>query len=70
MSEAEILEEIQIFRTAIKNIALTGQRYEIGSGASKRVFEAADLQAMKLYLTDLNNELAIARGNAGIQIGY
>lgn len=50
MTEAQLIAFIAKLDTAIENILLTGQSYEIGSGSSKRVFTAAslnDLQALR-----------------------
>ena len=66
----EIQADIDIFRIAIRNIALTGQRYEIGTGPSKRVFEAADLDILKGYLADLERELDDVNGNSGVLVGF
>lgn len=66
----EIQADIDIFRTAIRNIALTGQRYEIGTGPSKRIFEAADLDNLKGYLADLERELDDVNGNSGVLVGF
>lgn len=66
----EIQADIDIFREAIRNIALTGQKYEIGSGPSKRVFEAADLDKLRDYLASLENELANVNGTSGVLVGF
>jgi hypothetical protein len=50
MTEAQLIAFIAKLDTAIENILLTGQSYEIGTGSSKRVFTAAslnDLQALR-----------------------
>jgi hypothetical protein len=50
MTEAQLIAFIAKLDTAIENILLTGQSYEIGTGSSKRVFAAAslnDLQALR-----------------------
>lgn len=66
---ADIKEEIAIFRTAIKNIALTGESYTIGSGASSRTFTAADIDKLKSHLFDLQTELSSINDD-GILVGF
>jgi len=70
MTEAEITVELGIISSAITNIALTGQRYEIGTGPSKRVFEAADLNDLISYRSSLENQLKDATGNSGMSVGF
>jgi len=70
MTENEITVEITIVETAIRNIMLTGQKYEIGTGPSKRTFEAANLNDMRSYLTSLKNDLYAEQGDSGIQVGF
>ncbi len=50
-TETEYLEELNaelaLLNTAIKNIIQTGERYEVGTGSSKRIFEVESLQKWK-----------------------
>jgi len=69
-TEDEIEAEIVIIRTAIRNIALTGQKYEIGTGPSKRTFEAADINNLRDYLAQLKGELQEFNEESGCQLGF
>lgn len=67
---AEIEAEIEIVSTAITNILLTGQKYEVGSGPSKRIFEAANINNLTKYRNSLNIQLKGINGTSGMQLGY
>ena len=69
-TEDEINAELEIVSTAITNIMLTGQKYEIGSGPSKRVFEAANINNLQKYRSSLNRQLKSVQGKSGMQIGF
>ena len=69
MTEDEILAEIAIVQTAITNISLTGQRYVVGTGASRREFEA-DLNKLRAYKTQLYNDLREVQQTSGLQVGF
>ena len=66
----EIQADIDIFRTAIRNIALTGKEYEVGTGPSKRIFRAEDLPNLRDYLADLESELDSVNGTDGVLMGF
>ena len=68
MTEAEIIAEIAIVQTAITNIMLTGERYIVGTGSSRREFET-DLDKLRAYKTSLNNDLREIQTTSGVQIG-
>jgi hypothetical protein len=70
MTEAELEAEIALVTTAISNILKTGQKYEINSGQSKRVFEAADLDKLRNYRTELRIELQSLQGSSGLVLGF
>lgn len=70
MTESEITTEIAIISSAITNIALTGEKYETGSGHSKRIFEAASLNNLIKYRSGLENQLKGEAGEAGVQLGF
>lgn len=70
MSEDELDTEITLVSTAITNILKTGQKYEIGSGTSKRVFEVANINNLIKYRNSLRLELKSLQGNSGMQLGY
>lgn len=65
-----IQADIDIFREAIRNIALSGQSYTITTGSSTRTFTSADIDKLRDYLNDLENELADVNGNSGIMTGF
>ena len=69
MTEDEILAEIAIVQTAITNIMLTGQRYVVGTGSSRREFEA-DLNKLRAYKTQLYNDLREVQQTSGLQVGF
>ena len=69
-TESELEAEILVWRTAISNIAKTGKRYEIGTGSSKIVFEAADLKDMREYLYDLEQQLRDLNETSGVNVGF
>ena len=70
MTEAEITAELAIVTTAIENLLQTGQRYEIGSGASRRVFEMADLQKLRDLRYSLDQDLLNVQGASGLVLGF
>lgn len=71
MTEEELIEEITLLTTAIHNIYKTGQKYEIGTGQSKRVFEAASYKDLKKEKKELMGDLAtLNAGGAGTVLGY
>lgn len=70
MTEAEITAELAIVTTAIENLLQTGQRYEIGSGASRRVFEMADLQKLRDLRYSLDQDLLNVQGTSGLVLGF
>ena len=59
-TDAEYLEELNselaLLNTAIKNIIQTGDKYEIGTGSSKRVFEA-DLDKWRKIRNNIRLEI-------------
>ena len=69
-TEEEITAELEIITTAITNILLTGQKYQTGSGASTRVFEAANLSNLRQYRVELENKLKGAQGQSGMLLGF
>lgn len=69
MTEDEINAEIIIVQTAITNIIQTGERYVIGTGPSRREFEA-DLDKWRNYLNSLKQDLQAAQYNDGVQVGF
>lgn len=70
MTEAEITTEIAIVQTAITNLLLTGQEYEVGTGSSRRKFVVADLKELRSYKTELNNQLREVQQTSGVQVGF
>jgi len=70
MTETEITAEIAVVRTAIHNLMLTGQEYEIGTGPSKRIFKMVDIDKLRSYLTSLQQDLLAIQGDSGIQVGF
>lgn len=70
MTETELTAEIAVVNTAITNILLTGQKYEIGSGPSKRVFEAAQLDSLRSYRTELQLQLKDVQETGGLVLGF
>jgi hypothetical protein len=70
MTEAQIIAEIALIEMAISNILKTGQKYEVGSGASKRIFEAANIDSLRDYKLSLENKLSDVSGNSGILAGF
>lgn len=70
MTEEEIVEELAIVNAAIRSILKLGKKYEIGTGPSKRVFEAEDLDKLRSLRTELKIELSQAQGTSGIVVGY
>ena len=71
MTEQEILDEITLVSTAIHNLLKTGQKYEIGTGQSKRVFEMADLDKLKALRYDLQRDLVdLQNDGGGVVLGY
>lgn len=71
MTEAEILAEISLITTAIQNIYTTGQNYEVGTGASKRIFAAANYDSLTKQRTELYRDLAnIDNPGGGVMLGY
>lgn len=56
MTESELLAEIQLVSTAISNVLKTGKRYEIGTGASRRIFEFTELGSLRNYRKELQRE--------------
>ena len=69
-TEEEIKAELEIVCTAITHIMLTGQKYETGSGASKRVFENAALSELRSYRVELENKLKGTQGQSGMLLGF
>ena len=70
MTEDEINAELSIVKTAITNLLKTGKKYELGSGASKRVFEMTDLKDLREYRTELNQQLKDVEGTSGMVLGF
>ena len=65
MTEEQILEEIAIYTALILQVPKIGQKYEIGTGASKRIFENVDLQTAIDHRTDLYRQLATEQDCGG-----
>ena len=71
MTEAELLAEITAISTAINNIMITGQKYEIGTGSSKRIYEYADLNSLREYRRELQRDLvSLTDGGGGVLLGF
>ncbi len=70
MTEAEITAELAIVTTAIENLLKTGQRYEIISGSSRRVFEVADLKDLRDLRYSLGQDLLNVQGTSGLVLGF
>ncbi len=71
MTEQELLDEITLVSTAIHHILKTGQKYELGTGQSKRVFEAAQLDSLRSLRKELQLELSeLSTGGAGTALGF
>ena len=70
MTEDEINAELLIINTAIRNIMLVGQEYETGSGSSRRVFKATDIDKLRKYRQELNRELKQLTGLSGVVVGF
>lgn len=69
MTEDELIAEIAIIRTAISHIAQTGERYVIGTGPSRREFEAS-IPHLRDYLTSLQRDLADVQLESGVMVGF
>lgn len=69
MTEQELIAEISLVTTAISKIIQTGEKYEIHTGSSKRIFEA-DLDKWRDYRRELNRELAEVTGTSGVVTGF
>ena len=70
MAEQEILDEIAVVNTAIRNIMLTGQEYTIKSEGSERTFKAADIDKLRSWRNELNQQLQDEQGTSGILVGF
>jgi hypothetical protein len=70
MGEDEILEEIAIYTALIKQVPQIGQKYEVGTGQSKRIFENIDLKLAISHRRDLYKQLDDLSGCSGIVAGY
>lgn len=70
LTATQIQTKIDLYEDAIDNILLTGQRYEIGSGASKRVFEAADIDKLQSLVDRLYMKLDEVSETSGSQVGF
>ena len=66
----QIQAKIDAYELAIENILLTGQKYEIGSGASKRTFEATDIEKLENYVSKLYLKLSEVNCTSGTQVGF
>jgi len=66
--KAELETELALLNTAIKHIIKTGERYEVGTGSSKRIFEA-DLGKYRKMRNEIRLELKQYGDNAGIVVG-
>ncbi len=60
-TDAEYLEELNtelsLLNTAIQNIIQTGERYEVGTGSSKRVFEVESLPKWRALRSEIRIEI-------------
>ena len=71
MTEDEILEEIAIYTALIKQIPVIGQKYEVGTGQSKRIFENVDLKTAIDYRKSLYRDLAdVQNGGGGMVLQF
>ena len=70
LTATQIQTKIDLYEDAIDNILLTGQRYEIGSGTSKRVFEAADIDKLQSLVDRLYMKLDEVSETSGSQVGF
>lgn len=71
MTEDELLDEITLISTAIQHIYKTGQKYEIGTGPSKRVFEAASYKDLTEERRRLQIELQnVQNCGGGVVLGF
>ena len=66
--KAELETELALLNTAIQHIIKTGERYEVGTGSSRRVFEV-DLDKYKKMRNEIRLELKQYEDNAGIVVG-
>jgi hypothetical protein len=71
MTEAEILAEITIYTTLIQQAPKIGQRYEIGTGQSRRIFENVDLKTAIEHRSSLYRDLSnLQDGGGGVLCGF
>lgn len=70
LTATQIQTKIDAYETAIENILLTGQEYEIGSGASKRVFKMADIDKLQSLVDRLYMKLDEVNETSGAQVGF
>jgi len=66
--KAELETELALLNTAIQHIIKTGERYEVGTGSSKRTFEV-DLDKYVKMRAGIRRELRQFEDNAGIVVG-
>ena len=71
MTELELETEIALLTLAISHILQTGQKYELGTGQSRRTFEAGDLDSL-VALRDKNRQdlYSLQNGGRGMVIGF
>ena len=70
MTEAEILANIALINQAISDILQAGERYEIGTGPSKRITEMPDLDKLYKQKAYLTQDLEAIRGTSGTLLWY
>ncbi len=70
MTEEEINAELALVTLAISNLLKTGQRYEVESSGSRRVFEMSDLKDLRTLRNELTGMLADCQGTSGLVLGF
>lgn len=70
MTEDELIAAIAEVNTAISNMMKTGQEYEIESAKSRRRFKGFELEDLRKYRTELNNQLREVQGGSGLVLGF
>jgi hypothetical protein len=69
MNEHEILEELELVKTAIKSVLQGGQSFSLSSGGGSRQTSFANYDSLIKRQKELENKLAALRGEAGVVLG-
>jgi len=70
LTEAELTTRIAEVEDAIHRMLLLGKEYEVGSGPTKRIFKAEDLDRLTEYKAGLESQLLAVQGSNGLLAGF